>query len=97
MVITPLKDEILKKFLVFILPFANIKQVITGSAQPQITRTNLSQLQIPLPPLIIQKQIVKECEKVEKEYQKIRMSIEEYRNLIKAVLEKCGVGYSQAT
>lgn len=91
MVITPLKDEILKKFLVFILPFANIKQVITGSAQPQITRTNLSQLQIPLPPLIIQKQIVDECEKVEKEYQKIRMSIEEYRNLIKAVLEKCGV------
>ena len=48
-------------------------------------------LQIPLPPLAIQKQIVSECEKVEKQYQTIRMSIEKYQELIKAILAKSGV------
>ena len=92
MVITPIDDKkILKKFLVYILPLSNIKAVITGSAQPQITRTNLSQLQIPLPPIEIQKQIVEECQKVEKQYQTIRMSIEKYQELIKAILAKCAI------
>ncbi|WP_434062741.1 N-6 DNA methylase [Helicobacter zhangjianzhongii] len=92
MIITPLeKNLILKKFLIYILPLSNIKSVITGAAQPQITRTNLSQLKIPLPPLEIQKQIVAECEKVEEQYNTIRMSIEKYQELIKAILVKCGI------
>lgn len=92
MIITPLeKNLILKKFLIYILPLSNIKSVITGAAQPQITRTNLSQLKIPLPPLEIQKQIVVECEKVEEQYNTIRMSIEKYQELIKAILIKCGI------
>ena len=48
-------------------------------------------IKIPLPPLEIQKQIVAECEKVEKQYQTIRMSIDEYKKLIEAILIKCGV------
>nr|WP_231853535.1 restriction endonuclease subunit S [Helicobacter cinaedi] len=92
MIITPLeKNLILKKFLIYILPLSNIKSVITGAAQPQITRTNLSQLKIPLPPLEIQTQIVAECEKVEEQYNTIRMSIEKYQELIKAILVKCGI------
>ncbi|HDZ5137936.1 TPA: restriction endonuclease subunit S, partial [Campylobacter jejuni] len=91
MIITPLESNlILKKFLVYILPLSNIKNIITGSAQPQITRSNLATLKIPLPPLEIQKQIVAECEKVEEQYNTIRMSIQEYQNLIKAILQKCG-------
>ncbi|HDZ5006629.1 TPA: restriction endonuclease subunit S [Campylobacter jejuni] len=92
MIITPLESNlILKKFLVYILPLSNIKNIITGSAQPQITRSNLATLKIPLPPLEIQKQIVAECEKVEEQYNTIRMSIQEYQNLIKAILQKCGI------
>ncbi|RDU61336.1 restriction endonuclease, partial [Helicobacter didelphidarum] len=92
MVISPLNSkEVLKKFLIYILPLSNISHIITGSAQPQITKTNLSQLKIPLPPLEIQQQIVSECEKVEEQYKTIRMSIEEYQNLIKAILVNCGV------
>ncbi|TLE07452.1 hypothetical protein LS78_009215 [Helicobacter bilis] len=49
------------------------------------------QVQIPLPPLEIQKQIVSECEKVEEQYNTIRMSIEEYQKLIKAILVKTGI------
>ncbi|WP_252206974.1 N-6 DNA methylase [Campylobacter vulpis] len=48
-------------------------------------------LKIPLPPLEIQKQIVAECEKVEEQYNTIRMSIEKYQELIKAILIKCGI------
>ncbi len=51
----------------------------------------LKNLKIPLPPLDIQKQIVAECEKVEKQYSAIRMSIEECQKLIKAILVKCGI------
>ncbi|WP_158657031.1 restriction endonuclease subunit S [Helicobacter aurati] len=92
MIITPLNNlEVLKKFLFYILPLANIKNVITGSAQPQITRANLSQLKIPLPPLEIQKQIVRECEKVEWQYKLIKACIESYQTLIKAILSKCKI------
>lgn len=92
MIITPLKNNlILKKFLVYILPLSNVKNIITGSAQPQITKNNLTTLKIPLPPLEIQKQIVAECEKVEEQYNTIRMSMEEYQKLIKAILQKCGI------
>ena len=52
-------------------------------------------LKIPLPPLEIQKQIVSECEKVEEQYNTIRMSIEEYQKLIKAILVKCGICEAQ--
>lgn len=93
MVITPLKEniELDKIYLKIILSFANIKSVITGAQQPQITRTNLENLKIPLPSLQIQKQIVAECEKVEKQYQTIRMSIDEYKNLIKDIFMKYGI------
>ncbi len=50
MVITPLDENKVKKlYLKIALPFADISSVITGAAQPQITRTNLEVLKIPLP------------------------------------------------
>ncbi|ECJ8645247.1 restriction endonuclease subunit S [Campylobacter jejuni] len=92
MIITPLKNNlILKKFLVYILPLSNVKNIITGSAQPQITKNNLTTLKIPLPPLEIQKQIVAECEEVEEQHNTLSLSIKEYQNLIKAMLQKCGI------
>lgn len=92
MIITPLKNNlILKKFLVYILPLSNVKNIITGSAQPQITKNNLTTLKIPLPPLEIQKQIVVECEEVEEQHNALSLSIKEYQNLIKAMLQKCSI------
>ncbi|MFC3866970.1 restriction endonuclease subunit S [Helicobacter equorum] len=92
MIITPLeKNLISKKFLVYILPLSNIKSVITGSAQPQITRNNLATLKIPLPPLEIQTQIVAECESLESQYNTIEQSIKAYQELIKAILWHCGI------
>ena len=62
-----------------------------GIGIKNISKTFIQNLKIPLPPLEIQKQIVEQCEEIEKQYQSIRMSIEEYQKLIKEILIKCGV------
>lgn len=92
MIVSPLNDsKVLKKFLFYVLPLADMKLVITGSAQPQITRTNLSQLKIPLPPLNIQQQIVEECQNVENQILQITQQIQTQKTLINAVLAKCKI------
>lgn len=82
MVISPKNGSLSKLFLKEYLTIADVSFVITGTAQPQITRANLSPMQIPLPPLDIQQQIVSECEKVDEEYNNSRMTIEEYKRKI---------------
>ncbi|EAJ8321663.1 restriction endonuclease [Campylobacter coli] len=62
-----------------------------GSGLKYLQKTELKSLKIPLPPLEIQKQIVAECEKVEEQYNTLSLSIKEYQNLIKAMLQKCGI------
>lgn len=89
-------DNIAKqKYLFYILHSYSgqqaLKSKITGSAQGGINKTNLESILIPNADFEIQKQIVAECEKVEEQYNTIRMSIEEYQNLIKAVLQKSGI------
>ena len=92
MIVSPLNDsKVLKKFLFYVLPLADMKLVITGSAQPQITRTNLSQLKIPLPPLNIQQQIVEECQNVENQILQITQQIQTQKSLINTVLAKCKI------
>ena len=91
MVIKPKENSLLQKFLATILLFSNLKSAINGSAQPQITRENLSKLKIPLPPLDIQKQIVAECESVESENSRILNEIAEQKEQINRVLAKTGI------
>ena len=62
MAIKPKDDLLSKQFLFYILKNSNFKSVISGSAQPQITRTSLSPLKILLPPLSVQKEIVEQIE-----------------------------------
>jgi Restriction endonuclease S subunits len=46
------------RFLYYVLQVRGLKDTITGAAQPQITRANLSKLEIPLPSISEQKRIV---------------------------------------
>lgn len=57
MVISPKSSDIDKVFLYNLLANTNLKNagIITGTAQPQITRENLSPFKIPVPPINIQK------------------------------------------
>lgn len=89
------KEEVLDKYLLYffqsrILDLNSIRgnNSFGKSLNSKILRENI---QIPRPPMDIQKQIVKECEKIEKQYNTIRMSIEKYQELIKAILAKSGV------
>ncbi|EMF9834957.1 N-6 DNA methylase [Campylobacter jejuni] len=69
-----------------------IMSLARGAAQPHVVYPkDIENIKIPLPPLEIQKQIVAECEKVEEQYNTLSLSIKEYQNLIKAMLQKCGI------
>lgn len=88
--IRAIKEKALTKFIFYCVNDEYFWQK-SGSAQPFIKLSSARNQKIPLPPLPIQKQIVAECEKVEEQFNTIRMSIEEYQRLIKAILVKCGI------
>lgn len=60
MVVTPKSYEISREFLYYGLSLPTISKFITGSAQPQITRTNLEQMKIIVPT----KELLKEFENI---------------------------------
>lgn len=57
--LTEKKDYIDENYVAYFLRKDKLQSVISGSAQPQITVTNLSKLKIPIPPLQQQEKIVK--------------------------------------
>ena len=67
MVCSP-KDEstIIKKFLFYYLSISDLSSVITGSAQPQITRASIENYLISLPSTDIQQEIVNRLEENQK-------------------------------
>ena len=58
MVVHPKTSELQKSFLVCQLSALDYKDIISGAAQPQITRQSLSKVSIAVPPLSEQQQIV---------------------------------------
>ncbi|MDR0829174.1 MAG: restriction endonuclease subunit S, partial [Prevotellaceae bacterium] len=76
MVVKPINENIDKKFLFYLLSFSDLSETITGTVQPQITRTTLEPYKIPLPPKEIQEKIVAEIEVLEKEKDKKNKEIE---------------------
>src|SRR5262245_40059706 len=56
---SPRTDIVEFGFLYYALQARGLKDTVTGAAQPQITRTNLSKVSIPLPPLSEQRRKVK--------------------------------------
>ena len=60
MAVVPRTDQVLVDFLALLLESADFmgSGVISGQVQPQITRTSLSPLRLPLPPLAEQRRIV---------------------------------------
>lgn len=79
MVTKPKNENLGKKYLYYLLKNSDLKEVITGTAQPQITRTNLEVFQIPLPPIDIQQKIVSEIEVLEENEKKAKEEIEKLK------------------
>ena len=77
MALDNLSDEVHLYYLAHYLRFRKLDDVISGSAQPQITGQGLSSIQIPLPPLEQQKKIAA-----------ILDAADTYRQLTKALIAK---------
>lgn len=89
----PKNKNLLNKYL-FYLFNANImntdnvgKKAFGKSLNSNFLKNNIS---IPVPPIEVQEKIISECEKIDEEYSKIRMSIEEYKNKIEQVFVEGG-------
>ncbi|WP_104759954.1 N-6 DNA methylase, partial [Helicobacter bizzozeronii] len=97
--IKPCVETIKNDFLFCIFKtdmFQQLIQTISSSmAQPKFNKTDFRNLKIPLPPLQVQEQIIAECAKVEKRAQELQEGIQNYQNLILAVLGVCGLSHTK--
>ena len=73
MVCKPNDKDISKTLLALLLKSVDFTPVITGTAQPQITRTSLSPLLVNVPPLAEQERIV---EILEEQFSKLDKALE---------------------
>jgi len=68
-----------QKYVEYILNSMSLKSYITGSAQPKLNQKALNSIQIPLPPLSVQEEIVKEIEGYQKIIDGAKMVVENYK------------------
>lgn len=88
------EKEILTQFIYLILqsltPLIN-EFYFKGMGLKHLQKKELKNIQIPKPPLEIQKQIVSECEKVEKQNSALNKAKQCLKELIKAILAQTGI------
>ena len=93
MVIRPKVEGIYRNYIeYFFRGVINISNVITGSAQPQITRQSLSPIKISFPPIHEQKRIVEKLdacmEQIDKAIQNMEKNIQNAEDLFQSYLNK---------
>ncbi len=85
MVIHPKNKDVGQSFLAYVLSSLDLSDVITGAAQPQITRQSLSPQKIPIPPLSEQQQIVEELDLLSSIIEKKKEQLKELDNLAQSI------------
>lgn len=85
MALDKLSKEVDLQFLKYFLEHRGLDDVISGSAQPQITRQNLSKLTIPLPPLATQKKIAEILDAADAHRQKTKQLLAKYDELAQSI------------
>lgn len=86
MALDDLNQELIDiKYLFYYLSFRGFKDIISGSSQPQITRTALSKVDIPLIPMPLQMKIVNILDKSQELLDKRKAQIEVLDELIQSV------------
>jgi type I restriction enzyme S subunit len=85
MVVHIIDDTLLFDFLKYSLKHLDWTNIITGAAQPQITRQNLSPAIIPIPPLSIQRSIVAELDLLHSVISKKKEQLRELDNLAQSL------------
>lgn len=85
MVIHPLSNEISQAFLAYSLKGMDLSDVITGAAQPQITRQSLSPKMIYIPSTNIQQLIVEELDLISGIIEKQKYQLNNLDNLAQSI------------
>lgn len=96
-IIPRVPSELASKFLFYLFKakVIDLKNVDSKSFGKSVNTTFLkNEVLIPVPPIDVQKRIIKECEAIDDRYNSIRMSIEEYENQIKALFNRLKVAQS---
>ena len=88
MVVKPKDKNLTKEFLYYLLIKSNLKKIITGTGQPQITRMSLAPFKISIPPIKIQKQIVAKLSAVQDYKKQLRVQKSKLKELFDSVLHK---------
>ena len=92
------KDMATQIFIEIYLNSISLDSYITGSAQPKLNQAKLNAIQVPLPPLSIQQEIVAEIEVEQEIVSANKKLIEIYEQKIKAkIAEVWGCSTSQGT
>lgn len=93
-----IKKTIIKKYLFYAISFRTVSDVISGSAQPQITRDNLKSVDLPIPPLSEQKKIASILNSVEEVIEKTQSQINKLQDLKISVINELltkGIGHTE--
>jgi type I restriction enzyme S subunit len=83
MALDDLKSEIAFSFLSFFLQNRSFNDTITGSAQPQIIRSAIEKIRIPLPPLNEQKRIVEKLDAILPKVKQAKERLEKISTMLK--------------
>lgn len=78
------EKKVLTKYLYYYLKYRGFHDVISGSAQPQITRTNIEKIKVFVPEKTIQKKIIGILDKSVEVIEKRQAQIEELHTLTKS-------------
>jgi type I restriction enzyme S subunit len=85
MALDNLNSDVDINYLAYILKVRGFDDIITGSAQPQITRTSLSKIKIPLPPLATQKHIADILDAADALRRKTQQIVDSYDELAQSL------------
>lgn len=84
-----IKELLLSQFFIYYtmsnVYYSRIKNFITGAVRKRISRSNLSRIEIPIPPLQTQHQIVEELDCLTSIIEKQKKQLEELDNLAQAI------------
>ncbi len=78
-VLRPKRDRLMDRFLIEILNEADLMPFVTGVTVPKLNQEKLRSIQIPLPPLEVQKEIVAEIDGYQKVMSGARAVLDHYR------------------
>ncbi len=81
-VVRPKRDKLLDIYLTNVINFMDLNSFITGVTVPKLNQANLLDIEIPLPPIEVQQQIVDELEGYQKIIDGCRQVVENYKPTI---------------